>query len=73
MKNNAAILDLPASGSTPVTVTPSVIGMGLKDAVYLMENKGLKVIASGRGRVFNQSLVAGTLFTKGQTVTLVLN
>ena len=53
--------------------TPAVIGMGLKDAVYLLENKGLKVVATGRGRVFNQSLLAGTPFKKGQTVTISLN
>jgi cell division protein FtsI (penicillin-binding protein 3) len=47
--------------------------MGLKDAVYLLENKGLKVAASGRGKVMNQSLVAGTNFNKGQTISLALN
>jgi cell division protein FtsI (penicillin-binding protein 3) len=47
--------------------------MGLKDAVYLMENKGLKVTATGRGRVLSQSLPAGTSFKKGQIVTLFLN
>jgi len=73
MKNNTAVLNLPASTNTSVSVIPSVIGMGLKDAVYLMENKGLKVMASGRGRVLNQSLIAGTPFKKGQTVTLFLN
>ncbi len=73
MKNNKAFLRIPASTGTPAFITPSVIGMGLKDAVYLMENKGLKVTASGRGRVLNQSLVAGTTFKKGQTVTLFLN
>jgi cell division protein FtsI (penicillin-binding protein 3) len=41
--------------------------------VYLMENKGLKVIATGRGRVLSQSMPAGTSFKKGQTVTLFLN
>ncbi|MEO6731503.1 MAG: penicillin-binding protein [Ferruginibacter sp.] len=73
MKNNTAILKLSASTRSPDLVTPSVIGMGLKDAVYLMENKGLRVTASGRGRVLNQSLLAGTSFKKGQTVMLFLN
>lgn len=73
MKNNAAVLNLPASTLTKVSIIPGVIGMGLKDAVYLLENKGLKVEVNGRGRVFNQSLLAGTIFKKGQTVTLFLN
>ena len=52
---------------------PSLIGMGLKDAVYLIENKGLKVKATGRGRVLSQSLEPGTKFIKGQTVAISLN
>ena len=73
MRSNSAILNLPVSARNPTTVIPSVIGMGLKDAVYLMENKGLKVTVSGRGRVLNQSLLAGTPFKKGQSITLLLN
>ena len=73
MKDNAAIFNMPESTNTAILVIPSVVGMGLKDAVYLMENKGLKVMANGRGRVFSQSLLAGSTFIKGQTVTLFLN
>ncbi len=73
MKDNAATFNLPDATNSSALVTPSVIGMGLKDAVYLMENKGLKVMASGRGRVFNQSLPAGSAFIKGQNVTIFLN
>jgi cell division protein FtsI (penicillin-binding protein 3) len=73
MKNNSTILNLPATTHTADFIIPSVLGMGLKDAVYLMENKGLKVTASGKGRVSNQSLLAGTTFKKGQKITLILN
>ena len=73
MKNNTAVLKLPVTSRTPGLVVPAVLGMGLKDAVYLMENKGLKVVASGRGRVINQSLIAGNTFIKGQKITLLLN
>ncbi|HMI78081.1 MAG TPA: penicillin-binding protein [Ferruginibacter sp.] len=74
LKNNAGILNKPlyttsASGS----LTPNVVGMGLKDAVYLLENMGLKVSFTGRGRVINQSLTAGTNFNKTQTISLILN
>ncbi len=71
MKNNTAMMQVALN--TNGKVTPSVIGMGLKDAVYLAENKGLKVIANGRGRVTSQSLPPGTTFKKGQAITLLLN
>jgi cell division protein FtsI (penicillin-binding protein 3) len=73
MRDNATVLNLPEAATTAALVIPSVVGMGLKDAVYLMENKGLKVMATGRGRVFSQSVEAGASFIKGQTVTLFLN
>jgi cell division protein FtsI (penicillin-binding protein 3) len=73
LKNNNAVLSTTGYTSTSTTVTPTAIGMGLKDAVYLMENKGLKVTATGRGRVITQSLPAGTSFKKGQNITLFLN
>jgi len=72
LKNNAGVL-YKISNSTPGSVTPNVVGMGLKDAVYLLENKGLKVTVTGRGKVMNQSLTAGTNFKKGQTILLALN
>ncbi len=36
-------------------LVPNVVDMGLKDAVYLLESKGLKVEADGRGTVRQQS------------------
>ena len=74
IKNNAGILNTPSvSNSTSGSVTPNVVGMGLKDAVYLLENKGLKVTVTGRGKVMNQSLTAGTNFNKNQNIALILN
>lgn len=74
IQNNSHVLNtLPFSGSTSGSVIPSVVGMGLKDAVYLLENMGLKVIVTGRGRVMNQSLAGGTNFTKNQNIALILN
>ncbi len=52
---------------------PDVTGLGLKDAVYLLENMGLRVIASGRGKVFHQSLAQDAVFTKGQSINIQLN
>jgi len=51
---------------------PNVIGMAAKDAVYALETNGLKVNLQGRGEVVNQSLIAGTTVSRGQTVTIQL-
>ena len=39
---------------------PSVVGMGLKDAIYLLENRGCRVRVRGVGKVSRQSLAPGT-------------
>lgn len=54
-------------------VMPSVVGMGLKDALYLLEKCGLDVRISGKGRVTGQSVAAGQRVAVGQRVDLVLN
>lgn len=51
-------------------VMPSVDGMGLKDALFLLENMKLKVVAKGKGKVKSQSIGPGTPIEKGQTVYL---
>ncbi|RXK81482.1 PASTA domain-containing protein [Filimonas effusa] len=51
---------------------PALNGMGLKDAVYLCENMGLKVNIRGKGRVASQSLTAGQPVAKGQTISIEL-
>lgn len=52
---------------------PNVTGMGLKDAVYLLENLGLKVLVSGTGKVIYQSLAQNTGINKGESIKLQLN
>lgn len=54
-------------------VMPNVRGMGLKDAIYLLENMGLKVAVKGRGKVTMQSVAPGTALAKGITVVLELS
>ena len=51
---------------------PDVRGMGLKDALYLLESRGLRVRFSGKGAVASQTPGAGTPFRRGETVTIVL-
>ncbi len=53
-------------------VVPKVIGMTLKDALPLLENKELKVIFSGVGRVKTQSKTAGSKLLVGSTIRLQL-
>lgn len=53
-------------------MVPNVVGMGLRDALYILENKGLKVVVSGAGRVVNQSILPGTRI-RSQTIRLRLN
>ncbi len=60
------------SRSNMQNFVPSVIGMGAKDAVYLLESKGLKVHLVGVGKVKSQSIANGSIVRKGQTVTLTL-
>ncbi len=54
-------------------VMPNVKGMGLKDAIYLLENMGVKVSVKGKGKIAAQSLAPGTTLTKGVTVILELS
>jgi cell division protein FtsI (penicillin-binding protein 3) len=54
------------------SLMPDIRGMGLKDAVYLLENMGLKVKANGKGKVLVQSIQAGTALTTGMTVYVEL-
>ena len=54
-------------------LVPDVTGMGLKDAVYILENNGLQVQVLGKGKVQQQSIPAGTRIVKGQNITLQLS
>ncbi len=51
---------------------PDVSGMPLRDALFVLENKGLKVNYSGKGRVVEQSLAPGTQLSPNATINLVL-
>lgn len=51
---------------------PRVVGMGLKDAIYLLESRGLRVGVTGHGRVTSQSVAAGMAVRRGDYVQLVL-
>jgi cell division protein FtsI (penicillin-binding protein 3) len=52
---------------------PSVVGMGLKDALYLLENRGLRVAFSGYGKVVAQSLNPGAPVFTGNIISIKLD
>ncbi len=52
---------------------PDVKGMGLKDALFLLESKDIHVTARGRGKVKLQSIPPGTIVSKNQKLILDLN
>ncbi len=53
-------------------LVPNVVGMGAKDALYLLENSGLKVNLAGKGTVFAQTITPGARVVKGQTIGIQL-
>ena len=51
---------------------PDVAGMGASDALYVLEEQGLKVRLHGRGLVRRQSIPAGTALKQGMSCHLYL-
>ena len=51
---------------------PNVVGMGLRDAMFMLENSGLRVNYSGRGKVTRQSPQPGVRIKRGATVAIEL-
>ncbi len=52
---------------------PDVQGMTLRDAIYLLEKTGLRVVHQGKGRVSEQSLSPGTRISKGSQIHIRLS
>lgn len=62
-----------ANAEADKKLIPSVVGLGLKDALYMLESKGLRVAFAGRGKVLSQNINAGTSFKRGDKIELLLN
>lgn len=60
------------SNPTESPTVPDVSGMPLRDALYVLENKGLRVVYQGKGRVRNQSISPGTPVQQNYVINLVL-
>ena len=54
------------------TTVPNVVGMGLRDAMYLLRKQNLKVTVVGRGTVKKQSLTPYTKIKSGDKITIEL-
>ena len=67
--SNVAITSLPDDRG----VMPDVRGMGLKDALFVLESCGLRVRFSGQGAVVRQSIAAGTRIRPGAAVVITLD
>ncbi len=53
-------------------LVPNVVDMGLKDALFLLENAGLRVHFTGKGTVKKQSLQPGTRVIRGSEIFISL-
>jgi cell division protein FtsI (penicillin-binding protein 3) len=54
-------------------LVPNVVDMGLKDALFLLENAGLKVLVRGRGKVVRQSIQPGSKVQPGNRIVLEMS
>ena len=54
-------------------LVPDVRGMSLRDALYLLENSGIRVRYNGKGRVLRQSPEHGARLFDGTVVSLEMN
>lgn len=58
--------------ATPANTVPSVLGLGLREAVVALENRGYNVKFQGTGYVKQQIPAYGTRLPRGHQVTLAL-
>ncbi len=60
--------------STRSDRVPDVRGLTLRDALFLLENRGFRVLVEGRGKVKEQSVApgTGTVIVGGKVITLTL-
>lgn len=54
-------------------LVPNVKGMSAQDAVFILENAGLKVKLKGKGMIKEQSLLPGQRINQGQEIILELS
>ena len=63
-------LEVVEPDTIPLSKVPDVIGMGVKDAVYVLQERGLRVRINGCGQIAKQDIAPGSPAIKGKTITL---
>ena len=67
---------IPTKNGKGRTITagkvPNVVGMGLSDALFLLESCGAEVKVTGAGCVVHQSLAPGTTIASGEQIKIQL-
>ncbi len=78
-KNTIVVRGVPSGNAITLykykiykNIVPDVRGMSATDATFVLENLGLNVKLSGRGRVYQQSIPSGTKIKKNETIYLTL-
>jgi cell division protein FtsI (penicillin-binding protein 3) len=67
-----AVSVMPNKSVTRANRMPDAHGLTLRDALFMLENRGLRVQASGTGRVREQSIAPGERVKRGTLVRLAL-
>ena len=63
-------IDTTEADTLPLNQVPDVLGMGVKDAVYTLQKRGMRVRINGCGQITKQNIPPGSLAIKGKTITL---
>lgn len=71
--NKAIATNTKKTTTANSNLVADVMGMSIRDAIYILEKQGLRVSFEGKGKVVSQSLDKGTRFKKGSNIYLKLN
>ena len=70
---------IPQMNEEPISISkaadspvPDVKGLGLRDALFAIENNGYRCSHNGTGHVVNQTPAPGAKLSKGQTISIIL-
>ena len=63
-------LNLAEADTMSLNKVPDVTGMGVKDAVFALQKRGLRVRINGCGEIKKQDIPAGSVAVKGKNITL---
>lgn len=63
-------IDVVEADTSSLSKVPDVTGMGVKDAVYALQQRGLRVRINGCGEIVRQDMTPGSVAVKGKTINL---